>query len=117
MGGQELIRWEHGTAPSASSEHWKKFLPNTGKSGPELCHHPKKHFGCSIRRGVEQRTKWFLISAQVFFRELKRGGKKGQSNGHLAARFDCLMRGDLPSGKLERMLLNHEIDTQEEHKG
>ena len=43
-----------------------------------------------LNRGL----KWFLISAQVFFREPKRGGKKGQSNGHLAARFDCVMRGD-----------------------
>ena len=44
----------------------------------------------TLNRGL----KWFLLTAQVFFREPKRGGKKGQSNGHLAARFDCLMRGD-----------------------
>ena len=43
-----------------------------------------------LNRGL----KWFLVCAQVFFREPKRGGKKGQSNGHLAARFDCLIRGD-----------------------
>ena len=38
--------------------------------------------------------KWFLISAQVLFREPKRGGTRGQSNGHLTARFDCLINGD-----------------------
>ena len=43
-----------------------------------------------INRGL----KWFLASAQVFFREPKRGGKKGQSNGQIALRFDCLTRGD-----------------------
>ena len=43
-----------------------------------------------LNRGL----KWFLVSAQVFFREPKRGGKKGQSNAQIALRFDCLARGD-----------------------
>ena len=38
--------------------------------------------------------KWFLATAQVFFREPKRGGKKGQSNSKIAFRFNCLSRGD-----------------------
>ena len=45
-------------------------------------------------RELERGLKWFLFSAQVFLREPKRGGTRGQSNGHLAARFDCLLRGD-----------------------
>ena len=43
---------------------------------------------------VNQGLKWFLVAAQLFFREPKRGGKKGQSNGKIAFRFDCLGRGD-----------------------
>ena len=43
-----------------------------------------------INRGL----KWFLVSAQIFFREPKRGGKKGQSNAQIASRFDCFSRGD-----------------------
>ena len=43
---------------------------------------------------VSRGLKWFLIAAQLFFREPKRGGKKGQSNGKLAQRFDCLGRDD-----------------------
>ena len=43
---------------------------------------------------TERGLKWFLVAAQVFFREPKRGGKRGQSNGQIAARFDCILRGD-----------------------
>ena len=43
---------------------------------------------------VTRGLKWFLLSGQVFLREPKRGGKKGQSTGELAARFDCVVRGD-----------------------
>ena len=43
---------------------------------------------------TERGLKWFLAAAQVFFREPKRGGKRGQSNGQIAARFDCILRGD-----------------------
>ena len=43
---------------------------------------------------VNRGLKWFLLSSQVFLREPKRGGRKGQSNGELAARFDCVVRGD-----------------------
>ena len=35
-----------------------------------------------------------VVAAQLFFREPKRGGKKGQSNGKMAYRLNCLSRGD-----------------------
>ena len=35
-----------------------------------------------------------VVAAQLFFREPKRGGKKGQSNGKMAYRLNCLGRGD-----------------------
>ena len=38
--------------------------------------------------------KWFLIAPQVFLREPRRGGKKGQSNAVISARFDCVVRDD-----------------------
>ena len=43
---------------------------------------------------TDRGLKWFLAAAQIFFREPKRGGKKGQSNGQISLRFDCLVRGD-----------------------
>ena len=55
-----------------------------------------------LRRILEAQTeiecsrglKWFLLSAQILLRESKRGGKKGQGTGEVAARFDCLVRGE-----------------------
>ena len=41
--------------------------------------------------------KWFLIAPQAFLREPRRGGKKGQSNSAISARFDCVVREDLGS--------------------
>ena len=43
---------------------------------------------------VTRGLKWFLISAQVFLRVPKRGGKKSQGFGEIASRFDCFVRGD-----------------------
>merc|ERR1712082_12564 len=48
----------------------------------------------TIFRRIQVALKWFLISAQAFLREPRRGGKKGQSRGAVAARFDCWVRGD-----------------------
>jgi hypothetical protein len=38
--------------------------------------------------------KWFLIAPQAFLREPRRGGKKGQSNSAICARFDSVVRDD-----------------------
>ena len=55
-----------------------------------------------LRRVLEATTeqeqsralKWWLLSPQVFLREPKRGGRKGQGNSSVNARFDCLVNGD-----------------------
>ena len=54
----------------------------------------KRILAAQTEEELNRDLKWFLFSAQLFFREPKRGGSKGQSNGVLAARFDCLLRGD-----------------------
>ena len=43
---------------------------------------------------TDRALNWFLAAAQGFFREPKRGGKKGQSNAQISFRFDCLSKGD-----------------------
>ena len=48
--------------------------------------------------GTEQEEiralKWFLVAPQAFLREPRRGGKKGQSNSAISARFDSIVRDD-----------------------
>ena len=54
----------------------------------------RKILSAESEEDLTRGLKWFLFSAQAFFREPKRGGTKGQSNGLIAARFDCLIRGN-----------------------
>ena len=39
-------------------------------------------------------SKWFLILPKALLRQVRRGGKKGQSTAVLAKRFDCLVQRD-----------------------
>ena len=60
--------------------------------------------------------KWFLIAPQVFLREPRRGGRKGQGNREVASRFNCFVKGDwgnlLSMLDIDKMLQNQRINAR-----
>lgn len=64
-----------------------------GEVGWGLEHYSEKTRAISHTRGESQGS-LVVFDPQAFLRESKKGGKKGQNQAAINARFDSVMRGD-----------------------
>ena len=96
MGGQELIDWVFGSV--VSSFNFQSFgrcpTHSQRKVGQYLLYYLAEITAGQHPGGGGRALKWFLIAPQAFLREPRRGGKRGQSNSAISARFDSVLRDD-----------------------